>query len=49
MFKSGKTLSVYKMEFPTAEQFEQNKVQLSQILKWREVPTEVIYRIEKVE
>ena len=37
------------MSFPTPEQFEQNKVQLDQILKWREVPTEVIYRIEKVE
>ena len=50
MFKSGKTLSVYKMEFPTKEQFEQNKVQLGKIfLKWREVPTGVIYYIEKIE
>ena len=37
------------MKFPTAEQFEQNKVQLDQILKWREVPTEVIYQIENFE
>ena len=49
MFKSGKTLSLYKMEFPTTEQFEQNKVQHGKILKWREVPTGVIYYIEKVE
>ena len=35
--------------FPTPEQFERNKIQVDQILKWREVPTEVIYRIEKVE
>ena len=35
--------------FPTSKQFEQNKVQCGRILKWREVPTEVIYRIEKVE
>ena len=35
--------------FSTLEQFERAKVQVDQILKWREVPTEVIYRIEKVE
>ena len=35
--------------FPTPEKFERNKIQVDQILKWREVPTEVIYRIEKVE
>ena len=35
--------------FPTPEQFEQNKVQLDQILKWRDVPTKVIYNIENVE
>ena len=38
------------MEFPTTEQFEQNKVQNENIfLKWREVPTGVIYYIEKIE
>ena len=35
--------------FPTPEQFEQNKVQLDQILKWRDVPTKIIYRVENVE
>ena len=37
------------MEFPTAEQFEQNKVLHNKILEWQEVLTEVIYRIESVE
>ena len=37
------------MEFPTKEQFEQNKIQLGKIIKWREVPTEVIYYLKKVE
>ena len=38
------------MDFPTAEQFEQNKIQTdSTILKWREVPTETIYRIDGVD
>ena len=35
--------------FPTPEQFERDKVQVDQILKWQEVPTEVIYHIERVE
>ena len=38
------------MNFPTAEQFEQNKIQTDNtILKWREVPTDIIYRIDDVE
>ena len=37
------------MEFLTEEQFEQNKVLHDKVLKWQEVPTEVIYRIESVE
>ena len=38
------------MDFPTAEQFEQNKIQTDNtILKWREVPTDIIYRIDDVE
>ena len=37
------------MEFPTVEEFEENKVLHYNILKWLEVPTEVIYRIESVE
>ena len=47
MFKNGKPTKM--SSFPTPEQFERNKIQLDQILKWREVPTKVIYRIEKVE
>ena len=38
-----------KMNFPTPEEFEQNKVLHDKILKWQEVPTEVIYHIETVE
>ena len=38
------------MDFPTAEQFEQNKIQTDNtILKWREVPTDIIYRIDGVD
>ena len=37
------------MEFLTEEQFEQNKVLHDKVLKWQEVPTKVIYRIESVE
>ena len=47
MFKNGKPIKM--SSFPTPDQFERNKVQLDQILKWPDVPTEVIYRIEKVE
>ena len=36
------------MEFPSAEQFKQNKVECGQILSWEEVPTEIIYCTEKV-
>ena len=36
------------MEFPTAEQFKKNKVLHDKIVKWREVPIVVIYRIESV-
>ena len=31
------------MEFPTNELFEQNKETTQQIIKWREVPVDVIY------
>ena len=37
------------MEFPTEEQFEQIKVLHHKALKWREVPTDIIYQIESVE
>ena len=37
------------MNFLTAEQFEQDKVQHGSILKWWKVPTEIIYFIETVE
>ena len=37
-----------RMEFPTAEQFKKNKVLHDKIVKWREVPIVVIYRIESV-
>ena len=37
------------MDFPTAEQFDQEKIHNDPtILKWREVPTGVIYCIEDV-
>ena len=37
------------MNFPLTKEFEENKVQCGSILKWQEVPTEVIYHIETVE
>ena len=38
------------MDFHTAEQFDQNKFQTDNtILKWREVPTDIIYQIDNVE
>ena len=37
------------MEFITPEEFEQNKNKHNKIHKWRDVPLNVIYRIEKVE
>ena len=43
-----KNVFTSKVEFPSAEQFEQNKVECSQMVSWKEVPTEVIYYIEKV-
>ena len=49
MLKIGENVPASKMSFPTAEQFEQNNVQLGSILKWQEVPTEVIHCIERVD
>ena len=49
MSKNGENVPTNKMNFLTAEQFEQNKVQWGSVLKWQEVPTEVIYHIETVE
>ena len=43
-----KNASASKIEFPTAEEFEQKKAECCQILRWEEVPTEVIHRTEKV-
>ena len=37
------------MNFPTDEEFEQNKIQRDQIKSWRDVPLDVIYHIENVE
>ena len=42
-------LSIIKYEFITPEQFEQNKNKHDQIQRWRDVPLNVIYRIENVE
>ena len=44
-----KTFLPVKIKVPTAEQFEQNKVLHNSVLKWQEVPSEVIYHIETVE
>ena len=43
-----KMFPLVKLNFPTPEEFEQNKADCGQILGWGEVPTEVIYCIEKV-
>ena len=47
--QNGKNFPAYKTEFPTEEQFEQNRVLHDKILMWQEVPTEVICQIESVE
>ena len=49
LLKSSENISTSEMEFLTEEQFKQNKAQLSQILKWQEVPTEATYHIMSVE
>ena len=36
------------MEFPTVEAFEQNKEQLVPIMKWRELPENIIYHVISV-
>ena len=36
------------MKFPTAEEFEQRKETLQSIIKWREVPDNVIYHVKSV-
>ena len=36
------------MKFPTAEEFEQRKETSQQIIKWREVPENVIYHVKSV-
>ena len=37
------------MSFLTAEEFEQRKVQHDSIIAWRDVPQNVIYRVENVQ
>ena len=36
------------MEFPTEVEFSKYKAQHESILKWRDMPTEVIYHMESV-
>ena len=43
-----KNVSDSKIEFTSAEEFKQNKVECGQILSNKEVPTEIIYCTEKV-
>ena len=49
MSKNGENVPASKMSFSTPEHFEQNMVRHRSILKWREVPTKVIYHNETVE
>ena len=36
------------MEFPTNEKFDENKISNEDILKWRDIPMNTIFRIDDV-
>ena len=36
------------MEFPTNEKFDENKISNNDILKWRDIPMNKVFRIDDV-